>query len=108
MRISNIYKNIPEKIDNELFEELISSNSFKLERIISKGHATPLGEWYDQDMDELVFLLKGSASLRIHGEEKLIQLNEGDYIFLKAHLKHRVESTSLDKETIWLALHYRS
>jgi len=31
-----------------LFEKIIQNGSFKLERIISKGHSTPKGKWYDQ------------------------------------------------------------
>ena len=30
----------------------------------------------------------------------------GDWIHIPAGLRHRVEGTALDTETIWLALHY--
>lgn len=106
MNVLNIYSNIPTEFQDELFEELIRNSSFKLERIISKGHATPRGEWYDQDRDEWVILLKGSAGLLIEGKDKVVTLKPGDYIHLPAHLKHRVEWTEPGKETVWVALHY--
>ena len=61
MITSNIYSNIPKELPNELFEKIIYNSSFKLERIISKGHSTAKDQWYDQDKDEWVILLKGSA-----------------------------------------------
>ncbi|NTV46153.1 MAG: hypothetical protein HGB11_06455, partial [Chlorobiales bacterium] len=38
----------------------------RLERIVSEGHATPGGEWFDQEWDEWVILLSGSATLRFN------------------------------------------
>jgi cupin 2 domain-containing protein len=104
----NIYSQIPEKLSDELFEEIVHGDSFVLERIVSKGHATPKGEWYDQDRDEWVILLKGSAGIIIEGEPKVITLKPGDHLHLPAHQKHRVEWTEAETETIWLAAHYKS
>ena len=104
--MDNIFAQLPEKLSEELIEEITSGGSFKLERIVSKGHATPQGEWYDQDKDEWVILLKGSADLLIEGKTESVSLKPGDYIHLPAHRKHRVERTDLNSETIWLALHY--
>ena len=75
-----------------------------MERIISKGHKTKDGRWYDQDKDEWIILLKGSAGILIEGKKEPLVLEPGDYIHLPAHLKHRVEWTDSDTETIWLAL----
>jgi len=107
MNTSNIYSNIPEELPNELFEKIIYNSSFRLERIISKGHSTAKGRWYDQEKDEWVILLKGSAGIAIEGEAKTVVLKPGDYIHLPSHLKHRVEWTDPATETIWLALHYK-
>ena len=107
MITSNIYLNIPEELPNELFEQIICNSSFKLERIISKGHSTTKGQWYDQGKDEWVILLKGSAGLVIEGEGEMVVLKPGDYVLLPAHLKHRVEWTDPDEETIWLAMYYQ-
>ena len=105
MIISNIYSNIPDDLTQEAFEEILRNDSLKLERIISKGHETPKDQWYDQDEDEWVILLKGSAGLSIEGEGETVVLKPGDYVLLQAHLKHRVEWTDSEEETIWLAVH---
>jgi cupin 2 domain-containing protein len=103
----NIYSRTPKKLQNELFEEITRGNSFKLERIVSRGHSTPQGKWYDQERDEWVILLRGSAGVRIHGKKRTVILNPGDYVFLPAHRKHRVEWTQAKAQTIWLALHFK-
>ena len=90
----------------ELFEKILDQESVTLERIVSRAHATPAGEWYDQEKNEWVILLKGSACLRLADRDELIVLAPGDYVFLPARLKHRVEWTAPEMETIWLALHY--
>jgi cupin 2 domain-containing protein len=105
MPIKNLFKQIPADLPEEFFESIIKSRSFKLKRIISKGHATPAGEWYDQQDNEWVLLLQGSAGLRLEGKETTT-MKPGDYILLPAGLKHRVEWTDSTTETIWLALHF--
>jgi cupin 2 domain-containing protein len=107
MTVSNIYSDIPDDFTHEVFEEILRKGSLKLERIISKGHKTPKDQWYDQDQDEWVILLKGSAGLVIDGEREIVFLKPGDYVLLPAHLKHRVEWTDPEEETIWLAVHYQ-
>ena len=102
----NIFSKIPEKLRKELFEDIAQGGAFKLERIVSKGHAMPKGEWYDQDKDEWLILLKGKAGIVIDGKKEAITLEPGDYLSLPAHQKHRVEWTDADSETVWLALHY--
>lgn len=107
MKATNIYAHIPRALEAELLETICRSDSFRLERIVSKGHATPPGEWYDQDWDEWVILLRGRARLRLEGEGALIELAPGDHLHLPAHLRHRVEWTAPGENTVWLALHYR-
>ncbi|MGH7802326.1 MAG: cupin domain-containing protein [Thermodesulfobacteriota bacterium] len=102
----NIFSNIPKHIPQEMFEEIITEENIKIERIISKGHATPDDKWYDQDKNEWVILLKGSAGLLFEGEDNPITLHPGDYILIPAHIKHRVEWIDETEETIWLAIHY--
>lgn len=106
MKKENIFTDIPSQLPTELFEEILAAGSFRLERIVSRAHATPPGQWYDQEKNEWVMLLQGAAALRIAGEEELTVLQPGDYLFLPAHLRHRVEWTAAETETIWLALHY--
>lgn len=106
MDTANIYSKIPNEFSKELIEEIIEGGKFKLKRIVSRGHVTPKGDWYDQDKDEWVILLKGSADLLIEGETVPISLKPGDHVHFPAHKKHRVERTDPNSETIWLALHY--
>jgi len=37
----NIFKSIPENLDNEVFDLLIQNENVKIERIVSKGHTSP-------------------------------------------------------------------
>lgn len=104
MEKSNIFSNIPTNLDDELFEDIINKESFKLQRIISQGHTTPEGEWYDQDEDEWVMLVSGEAVLSFFDNED-VHLKAGDYINIRAHKKHRVSWTKPDAKTIWLALY---
>lgn len=106
MELRNIFSNIPTQIPEEVFEEIVHTEHCKIERILSKGHATPDGRWYDQDRDEWVILLKGSAGLLFEGDEDLVELKAGDYIHIPAHVRHRVAWTDPTEETIWLAVHY--
>jgi len=89
----------------EIFETLLQRPGLKVERIISSGQATPPGEWYDQDWDEWVLLLSGSADLLIEGEPDARRLSPGDSLLLPAHCRHRVEWTDPNGQTVWLALH---
>jgi cupin 2 domain-containing protein len=99
--IFNLPASLPER---ELFESLISGDRIYLERIISTGQTTPVGEWYDQELDEWVLLLQGEASLS-YADGSTVNLRAGDYLFIPAHQKHRVEHTSSQPPCIWLAIH---
>jgi cupin 2 domain-containing protein len=102
----NIFAHLPDSLPEELFQELAYGKGFKLERIISMGHATPVGQWYDQEQHEWVLLLSGSAGLRFEGEETVQELRPGDFVDILAHKRHRVEWTDPKVKTVWLALHY--
>jgi cupin 2 domain-containing protein len=104
----NIFENLPVGVGSEHFESLLTCGHFKLERIVSYGSATMEGEWYDQGHCEWVLLLQGSAGLQIEGDAQMHVLRPGDYIYLPAHTRHRVEWTQTQGETIWLALHHHN
>jgi len=106
MELRNVFSRIPKQVPQEIFEEIVRAESCVIERIISKGHSTPDGHWYDQDKDEWVILLKGSAGLLFEGSPSPVELRPGDYVNIPAHLKHRVEWTDQTQETIWLAVYY--
>jgi len=102
--IQNIYSSIPANIPQELFQDILITETFKVKRIVSKGQASPKDFWYDQDQNEWVILLKGSAGLLFEDNDTIIELTPGDYINIPAHLKHRVEWTDPDIETVWLEI----
>ncbi|MFK8068096.1 MAG: cupin domain-containing protein [Gammaproteobacteria bacterium] len=106
MKITNLFKKIPEDLPEELNEVLASSESVRIERIVSYGHRSPKELYYDQDQNEFVLLLKGKAELEFSDQDKSVSLNEGDSVLIKAHQKHRVSWTDPDTETIWLAIFY--
>ena len=99
---------IPEGWDGraEYLETLFDKGPVRIERIISRGHRTPEGEWYNQDGDEWVAVLQGEGRLAFE-DHTIIDLHPGDWMLLKAHRRHRVEHTSRDPECIWLAVHVR-
>lgn len=103
---NNIFQNIPNHLEDEFFEELISKNGVKIERIVSFGHTTKEFEWYDQSTDEWVILLCGEAVLSFLNEGD-IRLKAGDYINIPAHKKHRVSWTKENEKSVWLAVHYK-
>jgi cupin 2 domain-containing protein len=103
-----VFSPVPLSLPQEVIEDILTTESFRLERIISTGQATPTGEWYDQEAHEWVLLLTGEARLRFENDPQVIIMKPGDYLLIPAHCRHRVEWTAPDQPTIWLALHYQS
>ena len=106
MEQQNLFTSIPNNRSEEIFQTLISSDEISIERIISKGHKSEQNFWYDQDLNEWILLIKGAA--RLEFSDKTLNLKPGDYVNIIAHEKHRVDWTTPDEETIWLAIFYRS
>lgn len=102
--VKNIYADVAGELSGERFSTLWDNRSVKIERILSHSHSTPAGFWYDQDEDEWVIVLRGSAALEFARGE-IVELNVGDYIAIPRHVKHRVARTG--EETIWLAVHVK-
>lgn len=105
-RFGSIFSDLPSDLSDERFDPILVAPGIRLERILSHGQVTPPGEWYDQEQDEWVLLLRGAARLRIEGRPELLALTAGDYLLLPAHCRHRVEWTSPEETTVWLAVHY--
>jgi cupin 2 domain-containing protein len=106
VKLDNIFSKIPYFMMDEISETLLKTKHFKLERVISAGQSTPEGEWYDQDTNEWVIVLSGSAGLLFEGEREAFLMYPGDYIHIQSHQRHRVEWTDPEQKTVWLALHY--
>jgi len=105
--MDNLFDGIPAEIPAEILEVLLEAKNFRLERIVSRGQATPPGGWYDQDSHEWVVLLAGGAGLRFEAESHLRELHPGDFLLIPAHCRHRVEWTDPAQPTVWLAVHYQ-
>ena len=104
--MNNIFADIPKHLPDELFTPLLQRNDVIIERIVSQGHSTAAGQWYDQTQDEWVMVLQGQAILSYEQTEQL--LNVGDYVFIPAHTRHRVAWTDPKQNTVWLAIHFYS
>ena len=106
--MKNIFKNIPENLPEELIEKISgdTTKNITIERIISRGQASPSGFWYNQEKDEFVILLTGRAGLLFKEPKEKIEMLPGDYILIPARRPHRVEWTSDTEDSIWLAVHY--
>lgn len=102
----NLLADLPSEIAEELVDVLVQGANVRVERIVSTGQRSRDGFWYDQDEHEWVIVLKGEAKLLFTNAESLY-LKPGDHINIPAHRKHRVEWTSPDEPTIWLAVFYR-
>jgi cupin 2 domain-containing protein len=104
--IGSLLQGIPDELPEEIVVTICSNDNVTIERIVSRGHASPEGFWYDQEKDEFVLVVKGRAGLRFANEDDLVILKAGDYLTIGAHVRHRVEWTDPTCETIWLAVHY--
>jgi cupin 2 domain-containing protein len=104
--IRNILANLPPALAAEAFETIAGSDSVRIERIVSNGQATPEGQWYEQQQDEWVLVLAGSAGLLFDGEKQSRRLRTGDYTLIPAGCRHRVTWTDPDDTTVWLAIHF--
>lgn len=105
LRSGDLFAGVATHAGDEEITALGGSNAVRIERIVSTGQASPPGFWYDQDWTEWVFLISGSAALRIEGEEAPRILRQGGYVEIPAHVRHRVDWTDEAEPTIWLAVH---
>ena len=103
----NLFADLPTTLPEELIQTLVASDHVRIERIVSHGHASPEGFWYDQDEAEFVVLLKGAARLRFENSKQPLEMRPGDFINIPPHRKHRVDWTTPDEPTIWLAVFYK-
>lgn len=107
MKKNNIFHSIPADLPEELIQTLVECDNVRIERILSRGHCSPEGFWYDQDEDEFVFLVQGEAELQLQQPDQRIRLSQGDFLVIHAHQQHRVAWTSSDPECIWLTVFFR-
>jgi cupin 2 domain-containing protein len=87
----------------EPVEVLAAGPSGRIERIVSAGHTTPPGHWYDQEEDEWVALLQGTATLE-WADGTTTALAAGEAVLIPARRRHRVVATSAAPPAIWIAV----
>ena len=108
VKLENIFKGSQANLERESVKELISRGKIiRLESVVSPRSNTP-SEVYDQNEDEFVILLKGSAELKFYDgrtSPRNVSMRRGNYVNIPAHLKHSVVKTK--KGTVWLALFYK-
>jgi cupin 2 domain-containing protein len=102
----NLFTDFPNVLKEELVETLAVSENVRIERIVSTGHVSPENFWYDQSEHEWVVVLQGEATLLFDGDDEAIPMKPGDHIHISAGRKHRVQWTTPDQPTIWLAVFY--
>ena len=102
----NLFADLPANLHDELVEVLAEAPDVRIERIVSTGHASPHGFWYDQRQAEWVVVLKGEAKLLFEGDTASVHMKPGDHILIPAGRRHRVEWTSDDEPTLWLAVFF--
>ena len=103
--MNNLFKLPQLPLEDEQFDTLMEKGGVMIERIISTGQVSPPGFWFDQDRDEWVILMQGSAELEFEDGKK-VQLEKGDFVLCPKDLKHRVTYTSAEPACIWLAVHF--
>lgn len=101
----NIFDQWPTDTDHEAFTDLLTHPEVRIERIISHGHITPEGTWYDQTDNEWVIVIEGEAKLAFD-DGTTTHLKKGDHCYIPAHRKHRVNWTAPHQPTLWLAVFF--
>ena len=103
----NLLSPLPDAEAAERVDTLLTRSGLRIERIVSRGQASPPGFWYDQPEAEWVLLLAGAAGLRFADEAEPRVLGPGDWVEIPPHRRHRVDWTDPAVPTVWLAIFYR-
>ncbi len=105
--MDSIFADLPRSTASaEQFSELLKRPGLRIERIVSTGQCSPADFWYDQPDGEWVLLIQGEARLRFADEAEARHLRAGDFVDIAPHRRHRVDWTTTEQPTIWLAIHY--
>ena len=107
IRVGSLLAALPEQLGDESLEEIARGPGVRIERIVSHGHCSPPDFWYDQEGAEWVVVMSGRARLRFAGLTATVELGPGDYVEIPAGARHRVEWTTAEEPTVWLAVHFR-
>lgn len=81
--MSNLFGDLPAALPEELAEVLAENKHVRINRIVSTGHASSAGFWYDQEETEWVIVLKGEAKLLFEGDDEPITMRPSDPVSSK-------------------------
>jgi cupin 2 domain-containing protein len=101
----NLFEGIPKELADEWTERLAGDANTRVERIVSRGHASPPGFWYDQAQSEWVMVVKGRSRLRFD-DDTVVELQAGDHLTIPPHARHRVDWTAPGEDTVWIAVFF--
>jgi len=111
MKTGQLLSDLGDRDGDERVDELAAGGGVRVERIVSRGQASPPGFWYDQPWHEWVMVVAGRAGLELAGaggeDGEVLEMGPGDHVDIPAHRRHRVAWTSPEEPTVWLAVHYR-
>ena len=83
---------------NEEIKIVYNDEKMSIEHIKSYGVSSSNDFWYDQNKDEICYVIKGYGIIKFEDHE--VKLCEGQSICIKKHVKHNVKETSFDCEWI--------
>ncbi|WCP69487.1 cupin domain-containing protein [Vibrio tubiashii] len=104
--MDNLLAGLPQALNEEVFEDIVSGRDVRIERILSHGQSSPESGWYDQDESEWVMVLSGFGVIEFE-DGRIVKLEQGDHVNIPAHCKHKVKQTAQDEITVWLAVFYK-
>jgi cupin 2 domain-containing protein len=102
--IWNDLPHYPQKL--EIIDEIFHQDNIRIERIMSSGQVSPAGFWYDQTENEWLILISGYAELSLQNPDQTVFLKPGDFLYITAHRKHRINITDPDNPTLWITLFF--
>lgn len=105
-QITNLLTDLPVSLHEELIQSLLQTAHIRIERIVSLRHSLPQDYWYDQDENEWMLLIDGSARVRFEDHDETLEMKPGSFVNIPAHRRHRIEWTDSGQPTIWLAVLY--
>lgn len=104
-RSGNLFEATRAEGDAEIFTTLFENDAVRVERIVSPRHSGEDENWYDQDEDEWVMVVRGEATL-VFADGRHEAMGPGDWIAIPARCRHRVAAVT--HETVWIAVHARA
>ncbi|CAN0627561.1 cupin 2 domain-containing protein [Burkholderia multivorans] len=106
LQTGNLFSIEGKRGGDERIDMLVTAPRLNVERIVSMGHASPEGFWYDDSRAEWVVLLSGAAMLEFEENSTLLEMRPGDYVLIEPHCRHRVAWTHAEEQTVWLAIYH--